>query len=735
MPLRHLSWITGGPAETIARTHFSNMRRAFLLARFLTVLTPAIFLSLYGWQDWHDRLAAAEDAAQRSTYIAEEHAQKILDIDAALAERVLDSLETDSMPGSSDVAFFDRLERLVHGYAQVDALSVFSADGRLIATSLRFPAPHVDIADRADFRDLNARPTALYISGPMTGRVTGKATFNVMKGHLRTDGKFEGLVSIAMSPEYFENFYRRVVAADPITIGMVRGDGAVLAWYPYFSSRPERISTNTPFFALLSSGREAGLVTMKSSVDGEEKILAFRRVGNYDAYVTAGIPLRVIRSAWLGRLSVVAMATAVPCLALFVLILFSLRRLNHEARLWLHAENETSKRAAVEVAAKENQRVEAVGNMVALVAHDFNNLLMGILGFTQAASRQAPQQQKQSFEGILSVVQRGQNLTRRLLSVSKKQPLRPQSISLVDWSKQMGLLQSAVGEGVVIDTSAQDGLWDIRADLAEFELALLNVAINARDAMNARGRLTIAFSNLVEESGHSNLAPGEYVRIDVVDTGPGIDDATAKHAFEPFFSTKPPGQGTGLGLSQVRSFCELAGGHCSIARTVTNGTVVSLFIPRGATTSVDPTAPSQTRETVAKPQTVRMLLVEDDELVAEAQAAMFSAFGYDVTCSPSADDAYIRLQPPHGFHVVISDVQMPGSMTGIELAEYLQDTQPELPLMMVTGFVDQAERLRRLGVTAFLKPLTDMDAVDEWIQRRVRSYEEQDILRADPGRR
>lgn len=101
---------------------------------------------------------------------------------------------------------------------------------------------------------------------------------------------------------------------------------------------------------------------------------------------------------------------------------------------------------------------------------------------------------------------------------------------------------------------------------------------------------------------------------------------------------------------------------------------------------------------------------------------MFSAFGYDVTRSPSADDAYIRLQPPHPFHVVICDVQMPGTMTGIELAEYLQDTQPELPLLMVTVFVDEAERLRRLGVTAFLKPLTDIDAVDEWIQRRVASY-------------
>ncbi|GGD98465.1 hybrid sensor histidine kinase/response regulator [Caballeronia grimmiae] len=663
---------------------------------------------------------AAQDATQRSTFIAEEHAQKILDIDTALAERVLDGLDDDSAPVLADLAFYDRLERLVHGYGQVDALSVFSADGRLTATSLRYPTPPVNIADRADFRDAKARPTELYISGPLTGRVTGKPTFNVMKGHLRSDGRFEGLVSIAMSPTYFENFYRSVVDANPITIGMIRGDGAVLAWYPFKVNRPGRISTTTAFFALLRSGREAGLVTMKSSVDGEEKILAFRKVGNYNAYVTAGIAVGVIRSAWLARFAVVAIVTAVPCLALVIIILFSLRRLNQEARLWLRAEEETSRRAAIEAIAKENQRIEAVGNMVALVAHDFNNLLMAILGFAHAASRQAPQQRKESMDGILNAVQRGQNLTRRLLSVSKKQPLRPESISLVEWSRQMGLLRSAVGEGVVIETVAQDDLWDVRVDVSEFELALLNIAINGRDAMNGRGRLTVAFSNCRAQVGDHDSVLSEYVRIDIADSGPGIDSATAKRAFEPFFSTKPPGQGTGLGLSQVRSFCELSGGHCSIAPAIPTGTVVTLFIPRGTTSRADEAASSAVRNATENSESVRMLLVEDDEMVAEAQAAMFAAFGYDVTRSPNADDAYVRLQPPHQFQVVISDVQMPGSMTGIELAEYLHDAQPDLPLMMLTGFVDQAERLRKLGVTAFLKPLTEVAALDEWIRRRVK---------------
>lgn len=723
MPIQKSSGDARAAAGVIAKSQFRLTRRAFVLALVLSVAGPCVFLGVLGWQDWQDRMSAARDTTERSTYIAEEHAQKILDIDAALAERVLETLQTHAddafVLNRTNRPLYDYLKRLVHGYRQIDALSVWTANGRLVATSVAYPTPVLSIADRADFVDAKATPSELYVSGPMKGRVTGNTTFNVMKGEIRPDGNLTGLVSLSMSADYFENFYRQLADDNPITIGLVRGDGAVLAWSQTSSSKPERISRDTPFFKMLSSGKVAGLATMISTVGGEEKLLAFRRVGEYDVYATAGIPLRSIRAAWLAWLSTVAIATALPCSALFIIILFSLRRLRHEERLWLRAQEESAMRASVEAAAKESQRLETLGNLVALVAHDFNNLLMSILGYAHAASRETAHHRVELLDRIVATVGRGQSLTRKLLSVGKKQPVRPEKLNLRDWSRNIGLLRSAVGEGVTVELTAQERLWTCFVDQAELELALLNIAINARDAMNGRGRLSIVMSNSLSTRDRS-IQPAEFVRIDVTDTGPGIEQATIARAFEPFFSTKPPGQGTGLGLAQVRSFCELSGGYCSIGTAPTGGTTVSLFLPRAQ----EQKANSQTTPTTspgASEQNIRMLLVEDDEIVADAQAAMFSALGYEVTRAATADRAYELLTAPHEFQVVISDVQMPGKLTGLDLAEHLQKDQPELPLLMLTGFVDRAERLRELGVTAFLKPVVDIDAMDQWIRRRVKA--------------
>ncbi|SDR54095.1 Signal transduction histidine kinase [Paraburkholderia fungorum] len=723
MPFRKLSADPTAAAGTNRNSQFQRTRQAFFLALALTVVAPTLFLGLLGWQDWEGRLRAARDTTERSTYIAEEHAQKIFDINAALAERVLDTLSDQADAPSDrlrrDRPFYDYLNRLVQGYRQVDALSVWMANGLLGATSVVYPAPDLNIADRSDFKEAVAGTDQLYVSGPMKGRVTGRSTFNVMKRDVRPDGTFAGLVSISMSADYFEHFYRQLADEHPVTIGLIRSDGAVLAWSRNAGPRPERIARDTPFFKMLASGQEAGLVQMVSSVDGEEKILGFRRVGAYNVYASAGIPLASIRSAWLARFRTLAIATALPSSALFILILFSLRRLRVEERLWLHAEEESVKRAAAEAAAKESQRLEALGNMVALVAHDFNNLLMSILGYAHAASRAANAQHSDLLDRIVKTVQRGQTLTRKLLSVSRKLPVRPEKLTVADWSRNVDLLRSAVGVGIEIELTLQERLWECHVDQAELELALLNIAINARDAMNGRGQLSIHISN-VDAQFDPATAPAQFVRIDLTDSGPGIDEATAARAFDPFFSTKPAGRSTGLGLAQVRSFCELSGGYSSIAAAPTAGTTVSLFLPRTDGQALQPLSkPAAAANTSTPDRPIRMLLVEDDETVADAQTAMFSALGYEVRHAATADEAYLLLVPPHPFQVVISDVQMPGKLNGVDLAEHLQTSQPELPLLMLTGFVDQAERLRALGLPAFLKPVIDLAAMDEWIRRRV----------------
>lgn len=699
--------------ETIAHTHFKAMRRALKVALLLGILVPAAYVAAFGAQDWRDRYQAAAEATERSTFIAEEHALKVFDIDAAIADRVIaDVSDRRSTELANDQTLHGTLEHLVHGYAQITALSVFDKGGGLKASSRWFPSPKVDIGDRQDFLEARASAPRLYISGPMRGRVSNQPTFNVMQAAVtEPDRAFDGVVSIAMSPTYFEGFYQQLADNNPMTIGLIRRDGSILAWYPGSTPRPSKIAADTPFYGLLNGGSEHAVITMRSTIDGETKILAFRRVGRYDAYVTAGYPLRAIREAWLVRFSTLALATAIPTMSLFLLLLFSLRRLDREESLWRRAKDESSMRAALQIAARENQHLESLGNLVALVAHDFNNLLMAIVGYARAALEADPGARNGHLAGVQAAAERGKTLTRKLLSVARKQPMRVEAFDATRWAATFELLRSVASEGILLDTLLEQGVWTIEVDHAELELALLNMAINACEAMRGRGRLTV---NVTNEAGSSL----DFVRIAMTDTGSGVSPDVASRAFEPFFTTKPPGQGAGLGLAQVQSFCEMSGGRCSIKAAPAGGTRVTLLLPRASGPVSARRRAEEVRKSGIEAAGISLLLVEDDQMVADAQVAMFSAMGYEVAHVSTADDALAVLAPAHSYQVVISDVQMPGTMTGLDLAEYLQREQPDLPLMLLTGFVEHAERLRQLGITSFLKPV-DVDVLDEWIRRRV----------------
>lgn len=359
-------------AAAITRNHFSSTRRALKIALLFSILVPCAYLIAFGVQDWRDRLLAAEDATERSTFVGEEHALKVLDIDAAIADRVLATV-TGRTPTelANDDALHATLEGLVHGYAQVTALSVFDSDGNLSASSRWVPTPRANIGDRQDFKEARACGPRLYISGPVRGRISNQPTFNVMRATAaRSGATFSGVVAIAMSPGYFEKFYQQLAENNPMTVGLIRSDGSILAWYPDNPDRPSKISSDTPFFQLIKGGRDHAIVTMRSSVDGEPKILAFRRVGRYDAYVTAGFPMSAIRGAWLRRFLTLALATAIPSISLLLLLLFSLGRLDREESMWERARDEASMRAALEISARENQHLESLGNLVALVAQD-----------------------------------------------------------------------------------------------------------------------------------------------------------------------------------------------------------------------------------------------------------------------------------------------------------------------------------------------------------------------------
>jgi CheY-like chemotaxis protein/nitrogen-specific signal transduction histidine kinase len=411
--------------------------------------------------------------------------------------------------------------------------------------------------------------------------------------------------------------------------------------------------------------------------------------------------------------------------------------------MWSRLSDEAASRAVLEKAQREHQQLETLGNLIGTVAHDFNNLLMSISANAQTSLRSTGPVTPQ-LHAILSAVDTGQALTRRLLGVARKQPLREEVLDVNHWAHKFALVRAALGEATEFVLNLAPEAWPIRVDAAEFELAVLNVAINARDAMPQGGRFMLAVHNVTLPAGRiAQLPAGDYLRLSMTDTGAGMPAPVKARAFEPFFSTKAFGQGSGLGLSQALAFCERSGGAIALASEPGQGTEVTFYLPRaqaGSSTlhsSMERLVGSSADATVGvaaatvgvaatpvgpaamalapPPDHSRVLLVEDDAVLAEAEQVLLEMLGYRVKWVPDARHALDELNgASEPIDIVLSDVQMPGGLSGIDLAEQLKRERPALPVILLTGYAIDAQRLQALDVPVFSKPF-DVVALHEQI--------------------
>jgi PAS domain S-box-containing protein len=379
--------------------------------------------------------------------------------------------------------------------------------------------------------------------------------------------------------------------------------------------------------------------------------------------------------------------------------------------------------AALETAREQlaqSQKMEAIGQLTGGIAHDFNNLLMVMVGRLDLLRRKVGNAGTAvDLDAIERAVERGQSLTRQLLAFSRRQALLPSVIDLREWLPgTLEMLRPSLRGDIRIVTQVGADVWPIEVDPNEFELALINIAVNARDAMPHGGTLTITATNEERRGGAGGLE-GEFVRLSLADTGEGIAPELLDHVFEPFFTTKEVGKGTGLGLSQVYGFATQTGGSVSVGSRVGEGTTVILTLPR----AVRPATPLLPPENAGGDEhgAARILLVEDNAEVAEVTAVMLRSLGHEVAHVAQAQAALDRIAAGETFDLVVSDVVMPGDMNGIELARALRGRADAPQVLLVTGYSSATRQASEEGLTILMKPfqLRALDlAIRDSLRRR-----------------
>ncbi len=372
-------------------------------------------------------------------------------------------------------------------------------------------------------------------------------------------------------------------------------------------------------------------------------------------------------------------------------------------------------RETIESTLRQSQKMEAIGQLTGGIAHDFNNMLQAIGGSMEMAQRRFAQgraaEAARHADAVGQTVERAAALTNRLLAFARRQPLQPCAVRpdvlIRGMEELLHRTLGSAGAEIGFDLRLQDGGWPVLCDPNQLENALLNVTINARDAMPHGGSLTISTRqstlSAADLAGQQNVEPGEYVELVIADTGTGMDETTRLRVFEPFFTTKPTGQGTGLGLSQVYGFARQSGGLVTLDSRIGIGTAIHMYLRHAQDPAADvAAAPGEVPTT---PGNARLLLVEDEVIGRRLAAEYLREQGYQVLEAEDGPTAMALFHRTPGLDLLITDVGLPGGINGRQLADIIRETTPTLPVLFITGYAGAA-RLDELdaGMQILTKP-------------------------------
>lgn len=571
--------------------------RAITTLRLLlagTILMPVLVGALAAFSSYRDDYNRAAKALSEVVTVAEENTTKVLDTHLLVAARIDDLLAglSDAEIHAQEAALHERIAVQIADLPQVAAAFVIDSAGREEVSAKVYPVDReADQSRREDFRALRDPGVHSFISAVRARSLQGGESqpyFTISRSRQAPDGGFRGIIVVALSGSYFGSFYNSLLGAPgQYNATVLKDDGTVLASYSPAADtaaapRPD------PFVAkAIADKNPSGLIESGTLLGGEDRLVAYKRVSDYPVYVTIGQTRASILQDWL-RSMVGYVVVGVPAaIALMFLSLLALRRTRREQTALARARDEISRRAALEARLHQAQKLEAVGQLTAGIAHDFNNLLTIIAGNVSQVQEMLPvenSRERRWLDAAMNGCDRAAALSKRVLGFARHEPVDPRRLEINDVIERTLELPWRADGNIVTELRLQRDLWPVFVDPDQLSNALLNLAVNAQDAMAAGGRLTIRTVNCplqaAEAAEQAGLAPGDYVGIFVSDTGHGMPKEVREQAFNPFFTTKGRSKGTGLGLAQVHGFCTRSGGSCAIDSAPGRGTTIKLYLPR-----------------------------------------------------------------------------------------------------------------------------------------------------------
>ncbi len=526
-----------------------------------------------------------------SALLAESTARTLESVDLVL-QSTLDQLRQEGVTSAeslgrlrSDARTHEMLRVRVAGLPQLAAISIVGQDGRLVSFSRERVAPEIDLSDRDHFRRLrDEAPPEPFLSEPVENRGNGQWSTYLARRILGPDGRFIGIVYAAIELAFFQRSYAALDLGRETSISLWQLNGTLLVRYPDAFAIGRRFGTAA--FQDIAQTSPPLIYETPSGIDGQARLVARRVVRDFAAVSVISRTMPSVLADW-KRQTTAFVAAGVLVAVAAVAVLAALARqfwaYEEVARAMRDRSAALQGRDELEAQLRQSQKLEAMGQLTSGLAHDFNNLLAVTLGNLERLGRNLPEDRpdlRRALDGARGGAERAAGLTQRLLAFSRRQPVAPSSLdvnAIVDGMQD--LLRQTLGANMVLRLDLAPALAPTFADPNGLESALLNLVVNARDAMPGGGTVTVETRGPDETTPPGSGEPGPFLRVTVADTGEGMSPETAQRAFEPFFTTKEPGLGTGLGLAQVYGFARQSNGACAIETREGAGTRVTLSLP------------------------------------------------------------------------------------------------------------------------------------------------------------